>query len=318
VVGSVSVKVTSGGIEVTSVPEQTVVTITARCAWEYQDHPRRVFIDVVNPDGSRLHQAWNKELYDSGAVWNPDNPAGSDSVSGDMSVSYTGYYVFEVYFEYYADGDQSALRRAGPAVWALYVTEAPPPPPPPPSPPPPGPNYYLQIINYGPGSTRPAAGTYYFGPGTPNPYVTGILVQMYGYVDHVNLDGRYHTVGPSDYNTYLIMIDRNHVFAVYFIAALGTRIRDFSIPGSAVEGSIITISGYLEFTKGGVWYPLASGRVDLTWDGLSIGSLSTDSYGAFSASYQVPPGSAGMHTIKALFGGGALLGRSSAMIRVRG
>jgi len=229
--GSVSIRVQAGGQDVGSVPEGTTVTITARCAWEFQDHPRRLIIDYTEPNGTKHMGAWIKELYDTGGGWNEDNPAGSDTLTGQMSLSYIGPYVFESRFQYYADGDRVNLIQFGPAAWALDVYAVP--------------AYDLHISASGHGTTDPPPGYYSYNDGT-TVNVRAIPESGGAYVfQYWDLDGVSYTVNPIP-----VLIDRKRELTAYFT---GSVVGEWNVQGyvSNVDGGDVPSTTRVRASPGG-------------------------------------------------------------------
>ena len=82
-------------------------------------------------------------------------------------------------------------------------------------------------------------------------------------------------------------------------------------PTSAVQGTSFPVSGSLTFMEGGVEHGLGGRTITLTYNGTSLGSVTTD-----YAKY-VTINASGSFTLKAAFAGGTGLAASSATTGVQ-
>ena len=86
-----------------------------------------------------------------------------------------------------------------------------------------------------------------------------------------------------------------------------------SAPSSVVVGVPFTISGRLTFREGGVDYPLQGRTIELSYNGVSLGTATTGSDGTYSKSVTIPD--VGTYTLMANYAGES--GLTSAQISMR-
>ena len=88
-----------------------------------------------------------------------------------------------------------------------------------------------------------------------------------------------------------------------------------SAPTEAAQGAPFPISGRLTFREGGITYGLGGRSIALTYNGTSLGSVTTDGSGNYSKSVTI--NTSGSYTLKASFAGASGLAASSAAMGVR-
>ena len=85
--------------------------------------------------------------------------------------------------------------------------------------------------------------------------------------------------------------------------------------GLVDQGSPFPISGRLTFMEGGVEYGLGGRSIALSYNGTSLGTVTTDGSGNYSKSVTI--NSSGSFTLKAAFAGGFGLAASSASMGIQ-
>ena len=86
-------------------------------------------------------------------------------------------------------------------------------------------------------------------------------------------------------------------------------------PASAVQGTSFPVSGSLTFMEGSVEHGLGGRTIDLTYNGTSLGSVTTDGNGDYAKYVTIT--ASGSFTLKAAFAGGTGLAASSATTGVQ-
>jgi len=86
-------------------------------------------------------------------------------------------------------------------------------------------------------------------------------------------------------------------------------------PSLVEQGIPFPISGRLTFMEGGVEYGLGGRTISLTYNGTSLGSVTTDGSGNYSKSVTLDV--SGTFTLKAAFAGASGLAASSASMGVQ-
>jgi len=84
-----------------------------------------------------------------------------------------------------------------------------------------------------------------------------------------------------------------------------------SAPETVAKDTPFTVSGKLTFREGGVDYPLQGRTIALSYNGVSLGTVTTGTDGTYSKSVMIPE--VGTFTIKAEYAGESGLSPSRAM-----